>query len=53
MGYQLSIDVQAVFLDRGAQGWNIDRYVNDAEEGKCKHSRYSAGQSWSVYASKF
>jgi hypothetical protein len=53
VGYQLTVDVEIVLLDRGAQSWNVDGNVDDAEERKCEHGGYRAGQSGCVNAAKF
>jgi hypothetical protein len=53
MSYQLTVDIEIVLFNRSAQSWNIDRDMDDAEEGECKHSGYRADQSGYVNATKF
>lgn len=33
MSDKFTIDVQVIFLDSCAQGWDVDRYVDESKEG--------------------
>lgn len=53
MGNQFTVHVETVFFDRGAQSRNIDRNVNDAEEGQGEHARDRACEGWDINTSEF